>query len=209
MRSTSSRCLATFLLFALVPLALSPLGCATADAQKNSGVRTSREYYPLAVGNRWTYSLQPAPPDTPPQEAKILDKDGAGFFVDNHGGKLAPRTDGIFDGLQGRYLLQEPVTVGHEWIAVPTATDVEKFKITSVDTALTVAAGSFSDCVVVESKGPQVNPLTKQKGIFTMTATYAPGVGLVLLTQRFQPEGEADVVVGKMELVSYDVKPTE
>lgn len=194
---------------ALVLATVSFGACTTTPDKPAAPTRSSRDYYPLAVGNRWSYAITPAPPELPPQEVKILDKDGAGFFVDSQGGKLAPRTDGIFDGLQGRYLLQEPVTVGHEWIAVPSEREVERFVITSVDTAVQVKAGAFVDCVVVESKSAQTNPMTKERGTFTMTASYAPGVGLVQIVQRFKPDGKEEIVVGQIELVSFDVKPTE
>ena len=189
--------------FAFIVLA----ACASTPAVEKQGARSSREYVPLAVGNTWVYAVTPSPPDKPTDEVKILDKDQKGFFVDSKGGTLAPRTDGIFDGK--RFLLQDPIVEGHEWMAAPEPTVVEKYVIKATGVSLSVPAGNFSDCVDVESKLEVRNPQNGQPGVLTVTWTYAPGVGLVRLVQSFKPGELPEQVVARMELVSFDVKPTE
>jgi hypothetical protein len=180
--------------------------CATTSAAPSSmsGLR-AKDYVPLAVGNRWEYKVTPAPPDKPTDEVKIVEMDEKGFFVDNHGGKLAPRTDGVFDGQ--RFILQEPVEAGHEWLAVPDPRALEKYKITAVGTTARVPAGTFENCVEVEATQEMRHPVTGEHATMTMTWTYAPGVGLVKAVGKVFPDSHPPQTTTTMELVSFDVKP--
>ncbi len=182
-------------------------GCATGPQANDSTALRARDYYPLAVGNTWEYRVTPAPPDAPNGQVKILDKDAHGYFVDNHGSKLAPRTDGVFDG--ERFLLQEPVEEGHEWIAVPRdqPSVVEHYKITAVGTRAHVPAGNFDGCVEVEAKQDAKNPKTGERAELKMTWTYAPGVGLVKAVQVVKPDQQPPRTTMTMELVRFEVKP--
>ena len=124
---------------------LSPLAtsCATSTEapDKVSGPR-ARDFMPLAVGNKWEYRIKGAPPEAPTDAREIVEKDSQGFFVSNQGQRLAPRTDGIFDG--ERFLLQEPIETGHAWIAVPKdmPDGVERYKIIAVGTRHNVLSAS-------------------------------------------------------------------
>jgi hypothetical protein len=180
--------------------------CATTGGKGESANLKARDFYPLAVGNTWEYRVSPTPPGAPPTgEVKILSKDEHGFFIDNQKGHVAPRTDGVFDG--DRFLLQEPLEEGHEWIAVPKnqpkdqPSVVEKYKITAVGTQATVPAGNFDGCVEVEA-------VQKDRGASVkMTWTYAPGVGLVKAVQVVTPDKKPPITTMTMELVRFEVKP--
>jgi hypothetical protein len=192
-------------LLAVLLAGVSGAGCATtSSAGSGSGLR-AREFFPLAVGNRWEYRITPAPSDKPTDQVEIVERDDKGYFIDSRGGRLAPRTDGVFDG--ERFLLQEPVELGHEWIAVPRPNALEKYKIVGVGTTTKVPAGTFDGCVEVEASQEMRHPETGQRAVVTMTWSYAPGVGLVKAVGRVIPENHPPQVTTTMELVSYDVKP--
>ncbi len=186
-------------------VALCAAACATpAEPTPPPSTLRAAAYYPLAVGNRWSYDVTPAPPDKATQEVRILDVDQAGYFVDTQGGKLAPRSDGIFDGR--RFLLQDPIAVDHAWMAVTSPAVVENYRISAVGTSVSVVAGNFVDCVAVESSLDVTHPQTKQLGRLTTTWTYAPGVGLVRLRQTFQSGSQPAQQVTSMELHSYELQ---
>jgi len=157
------------------------------------------EYFPLAVGNRATWRVQPGPEQ--PQEVVIVKQDDRGFFVDNRGFAVAPRSDGIFDGQ--RFVLQDPLVVDHAWSAKPKDQPAETYKITATDVSVTVGAGTFTDCVQVEGEQPGVDPNTGRRGKVLISWTYAKNVGLIQVVQRTQLDGEAPVTVAKMELLSF------
>lgn len=183
------------------------VSCATTPTPAATPQLTSRAYVPLAVGNRWVYAVTPSPADKPTEEVRILDRNQQGFFVDNRGGALAPRTDGIFDGK--RFLLQDPIEEGREWMAAPEPSVVERYRIKATDVSLQVQAGSFTGCVEVEGTLDIKNPQTGELGVLTMSWIYAPQVGLVRLVQTFRSGEQPAQVVARMELVSFDVTQTQ
>lgn len=177
-----------------------PAGCATTAAAPAPTAVRARDLVPLAIGNQWEYRVS-ADAGGATSAVKIVDKDAEGFFIDNLGNKLAPRTDGLFDG--NRFLVQEPVEEGHSWIAVPKDQPnvVERYRITSVAASTIVPAGSFQGCVEVEAEQ------SLQQGIMKMTWTFAPGVGLIKISQRITPTGASERTTMTMELVKFTVQP--
>jgi hypothetical protein len=188
--------------FALV--LASAFACTTAApvaAPTHEALR-ARDYYPLAAGNTWSYLLTPG---GSLEEVRVLDRDQAGFYVDTKGVKLAPRTDGIFDGQ--RFLIAEPIEVGNTWMAVPDPKSVEHFTIKAVGVQAVVPAGAFADCIQVENVQATARP---KPGKVAATWTYAPHVGLVKFTLVFKPDdGDEPAEVARMELAKYQVKATE
>lgn len=174
-------------------------GCATTSNATGSGEAAA--YFPLAVGNRWSYRIVPGPPE--PQQVEIVEQDAQGFFVDSRGGRLAPRTDGVFDGR--RFLLQEPLVLEKTWTAQLKNEPVERFKITATDAVVVVAAGTFSPCVVV--RGEQPTPPGAPPGKLIATWTYARDVGLIRFEQQVHLGSDAPQTTTTMELVSFEVKP--
>lgn len=190
----------------VVALATLPTGlvgitaCATTAAAPAPGPVRARDLVPLAIGNSWEYRVS-ADGNDATSAVKIVDQDAAGFFIDNLGNRLAPRSDGLFDG--DRFLVQEPVEEGHTWIAVPKDQPnvVEKYRIKSVAAAASVPAGVFEGCVEVEAEQ------TVKQGTMKMTWTFAPGVGLIKVAQRVAPVGAPERTTMTMELVKYQVQP--
>jgi hypothetical protein len=106
-----------------------PTGCATDDGAATSqspaqqAALKARDFYPLAVGNTWTYR------STPGDETRTIAivREEEGFFIDNNTppARLQTRSTGVYDG--DRFLLEEPLEVGHKWLAVPSASEVERW----------------------------------------------------------------------------------
>lgn len=154
------------------------------------------EYYPLAVGNHWTYTVNGRADH--PVDVKIL-KEEDGFFHDSQGGQLMVDTFGVRD--QKRYLLRGPVEAGRTWTNVVSVSSTERYQILQAGFPCQAPAGSFENCVQVEARN-RVDAETTLVNTFT----FAPGVGLV----RIQVEAERDgrrIPQTWLELTSYQVKP--
>lgn len=176
-------------------------GCASAEVKPTRSER-ARDYYPLAVGNRWVFRVKPAPPGQDRQEVRILSKDADGFFVSNVGTRLAARSTGIFDG--DRFLLEEPLETGHDWLAVPSVSTVERYRIIGTGVLINVPAGSFSDCVQVEIEQP-ITARDGRSGRLLGVWTYAPGVGPVHFVQRVELDGVPATTNAEYALVEFDL----
>ena len=141
------------------------LACAGAPpkAEKQEDPKQdAHRYYPLAVGNSWTYEEKRSGKR---ETITIVGQDGA-WFLDDHGGRLRYEIDGVRDG--DRYLLRTPVTVGAKWSSVENLV-VQRFEVTSTSERV----GELKDCAVVRNEQP-----LKNGGKFVTEWTYAPGVGL-------------------------------
>jgi hypothetical protein len=185
--------------FALLLLAVA--SCKTAAAREPSaGANNSPEaadpsaYYPLAVGNSWTYEYTPG---ATRETIQIVGRDGP-WFLDDHRGRVRADPDGIRDA--DRYLLHAPLAPGAHWTAVQNLV-VQHFTVTAVDATVKTRAGEFSRCVVVRNE----SPLAQGGAKFVTEWTYAPGVGLVQVrTRTVSPRGTQDQ--SRLDLVAYRVK---
>jgi hypothetical protein len=182
-------------------------GCTTSPnssltSSSNAAVvvptRHARDFHALAVGNRWTYRATPGP--APPQPLTIVGFD-RGYFVDDRGGRLAPRTDGLFDG--ERFLLQDPLVVGHAWTAKRADQGVERYRIEADDLTVTVPAGTFTGCVRVTGVQQVVDEPSRQPASLLVTSTWAAGVGPVHIEFRVQVGAAAPVTTSVSELASF------
>jgi hypothetical protein len=178
--------------------------CATTSAS-DEGVRgapRAKDFVPLAVGNAWTYRVTPSAPDGPPLKVEVLSIDDKGFYVDSQGERRAPRTDGVYDG--ARFLIAEPVEPGRAWMAVPRQGVVERYTILSLGEPCAAPAGNWSGCLVVEGTEEQTAPDGRPATVIA-TWTYAPGVGMVRMTQVVKrPNGDLQKTT-EMVLVDYVV----
>jgi len=148
-------------------------------------------YYPLAVGNSWTYLLR----GTGKQETvSIVGRDGA-WFLDDHRGRLRYEKDGVRDA--DRYLLRTPLSAGAKWSAVENLV-VQRFEVVSMDANAVTQAGTFTRCAVVRNE----QPLGK-RGKFVTEWTYAKDVGLVqLVTSTVDAQGREQEQT-RLQLVAY------
>ena len=167
-----------------------PGGGAAAAAASEDATR----YYPLAVGNSWTYAFKGS---NKQETIQIVGRDGP-WFIDDHRGRLRYERDGLRDA--DRYLLRTPGTAGAKWTAVDNLV-VQRFEVVSMDGSAVTQAGTFTRCAVVRNE----QPLPKKGGLFITEWTYAPGVGLVqLVTLTVDPQGRQQEQT-RMLLVAYRV----
>jgi hypothetical protein len=182
--------------FAIVPLML--IACGGAKPQPTPGEQAGVDpslYYPLAIGNSWTYEYTPG---ARRETIQIVGRDGP-WFLDDHRGRFRAEPDGIRDA--DRYLLRTPLTAGARWTAVENLV-VQRFEVIATDAQVSTRAGSFDGCVVVRNE----QPLEGGRGKYVTEWTYAPHVGLArLLTQTVSSSGAARDQV-KLELVSYRLR---
>lgn len=167
----------------LLVLAWVPAVVTCASTQKPKATEwTAQDYWPLAVGNSWTYRISHGGMK---QEAavKITSQNPEGFFLDSQGGALKKHPAGIFDGQ--RFLVRDPVEVGNKWIAVPSANSVERFEIVSKGFTATVPAGVFENCILVRC----TNRVNKDE-VLVVESTYAPGIGMIQYASSYKKKGE-------------------
>ena len=165
--------------------ATRPEGAAGADATA---------YYPLAVGNSWTYAESGAEKR---ETIQIIGRDGP-WYLDDHRGRLRYESDGVRD--TDRYLLRTPLTEGAKWSAVENLV-VQRFEVVSLDASLVTQAGTFTRCAVIRNEQP-----LKQGGKFVTEWTYAPKVGLAqIATSTIDSKGRQQEQT-KLQLVAFHVQ---
>jgi hypothetical protein len=143
--------------------------CKSAPAAKAAAVEAgAARYYPLAVGNSWTYDVGGGHPE----KIEIVGRDGP-WFLDDHRGRFRYEPDGVRDA--DRYLLRTPVETGARWSAVDNLV-VQRFEIVSTEASAVTRAGTFTGCALVRNEQPLPHGAR-----FVTEWTYAPGVGLVEL----------------------------
>jgi hypothetical protein len=186
---------------ALVAMAWVGSGCAkrveVEDTPPPSAGSVS-DYYPLAVGNRWTYVVNGRADKL--VEVKIVKEEG-GFFLDSQGGQLTVDSFGIRD--QKRYLLRTPLETGRTWSNVVSVSSTERYQILRADGPCESPAGVFQGCVQVEGRN-RVDADTTLVNTFT----FAPRVGLVRIQVEAE-QGGRRIPQTRLELTSYQVKPAQ
>lgn len=177
-------------------LALSACKTATPvpDAAETPAGPDPALYYPLAMGNSWTYQQRGA---SRRETIRIVGRDGP-WFLDDHRGRFRYESDGVRDA--DRYLLRKPLSVGAHWNAVENMV-VERFEVRAIDATVVSEGGTFTRCVLVHNE--QLMP----KGArFVTEWTYAPGVGLVeLVTSTVDARGVQREQT-RLQLVGYKVQ---
>lgn len=158
---------------------------------------SAEDYYPLAVGNHWTYSVNFLG-DRRQRRVQIVEyRDG--YYRDNEGGQLTIDGLGVRD--ERRYLLREPLRMGASWSNVVSASSVEHYRITEVGQRCRVPAGTFENCVRVESQ----NRMDEQRTLVN-ELTFAPFVGIVRIELSLQ-SGDKRVPQSMFELKEFAVEP--
>lgn len=163
-------------------------GCASnapPPATQAPPPQDAHDYYPLAPQWRWAYEVEK-------NGERILAiyavKDVAGDTVIMEAGEerllyaILPEGIARKEGLTvGDFILKTPVRVGTEW---PVAGG--KAKVTAVAQTVTVPAGTFANCAVVEEVRTNPDRVTR--------TTYAAGVGPVLVDYQVH-----DATAGRFE----------
>ncbi len=183
-----------------VVLALFAAACAGGAKQvRESPGADLSAYYPLQVGNTWTYQVGLLG-ETTTQQVKILGQEG-GVFVDNKGGRLSVDTFGVRD--DKRYLLRGPLEAGTQWTNVVSVSSIERYRILDAGFNCSAPAGRFENCVRVEGRN-RVDANTT----LINELTFAPGVGLVTIETAAEVKGQR-IPQAKLELTSYELQPTQ
>ncbi|WNG37548.1 hypothetical protein F0U60_30495 [Archangium minus] len=153
-------------------------------------------YYPLAVGNRWTYRVNGRADKT--VDVEVL-KEEDGYFHDNQGGQLSVDGFGIRD--RKRYLLRGPLAAGNEWTNVVSVSSTERYRILQSGVPCEAPAGSFAHCVRVEARN-RVDATTT----LVNALTFAEGVGLVRVEVSAEKSNGERVPQTWLELASYKLQ---
>jgi hypothetical protein len=174
----------------LVPLAALATACAGASqrpagAAAASAVRPA-DYYPLAVGNEWTYRDESPglPGKGSVRTVRILARTQDGYFKDTERGELRADGDCLHD--RSRRLLCGPIRKGTSWTSVVSVSSTEKYEIAGVGERLETPAGTFDGCVRVRAHNK-----ASAKAEMVLEITYAPGVGPARIETFVLVGGEA------------------
>jgi len=166
------------------------LGCKSAPPPAPAAAaEDARLYYPLAVGNSWTYQSAGKR-----ETITVVGRDGP-WFIDDHRGRLRYENDGVRDA--DRYLLRSPVAAGAKWSAVENLV-VQRFEVLSTDASAVTEAGTFTRCALVRNE----QPLAKG-GKFITEWTYAPRIGLVQVATKTLAASGKEQDQTKLQLVAY------
>jgi hypothetical protein len=187
--------------FAALALAAAvPLGCASAPARPATP-GSPAAYFPLAVGNEWTYADES--PALPPERrgthrtVKIVGRDADGFFRDSDGNGLRGGPDCVQDRM--RRLLCAPLERGHGWSSVVSVSSTERYEIAAVGERVVTPAGAFAGCIRVRAHN-RATPTTDH----VLEISYAPGVGPVRIETYAVVDGKVVPQI-KALLVSHRV----
>lgn len=175
-------------------MTLLGLGCATAPASNVGPQQTASEYAPYQIGSSWTYAVNLLG-EKQERTVEILEqKDG--YFVDSEQGQFRHTKDGLRD--PQRYLIRHPIEEGNAWKAIVSASAVEHYRILSVGDACASQAGSFKDCLVIESRLRRDDKVTLH-----IRWTWARDVGLVKIETAADIAGKGRVPQTEQSLVHY------
>jgi len=174
------------------------LACAhRADSTALPPQTSAGRYFPLAVGNRWSYRAG-AEGSSAVEVVEIRSvKDGQ--YSDSRGRLLWVSPDGLRD--QSRVILRAPVEAGRSWTVVLGPDSVEHWRINSVGLPCSAPAGQFPDCVEVESR------VAPAEGVQLLNRiTFAAGVGMVRIKTTLVRNG-VETPQTELLLTAYEVAP--
>lgn len=156
------------------------------------------EYFPLAVGNSWTWvdrSPSGAPGPAPRRTVTIVSRDAQGYYLDDAKGALRVSQGCIQDRV--RSLLCTPATLDRTWTSVLSETSTERYRITATGVTVEVPAGTFAGCIVVQAR-----TRAGEGAEVVLETTYAPGVGPVRI-ETFAEVGGKRIPQVRAELAAY------
>jgi hypothetical protein len=163
----------------LVPLVALAMACSPTTASKRTGgsaapasAATPADFYPLAVGNEWTYRDESPglPRKGSVRTVRILSRTQDGYFRDTDRGELRADADCLHD--RSRRLLCGPIQKGNAWTSVVSVSSTEKYEIAGVGERIETPAGTFDGCVRVRAHN-KASPQAEM----VLEITYAPGIG--------------------------------
>lgn len=186
-------------LFAVLLLTGCPKRIENPD-EIRKGDTPAEAYYPLAVGNSWTYGMKYLGEERDLTIA-ITGKEDGYFTFNDPNTKLMVDAFGVRD--DKRYLLRDPVTVGEDWSTIVSVQSMERYKIIEAGQSCTVPAGTFANCVRVEGRNKANKEVT-----LVNEMTFAKDVGVVRIRTAIEKANGEKVPQSVMELKSYSLKNT-
>lgn len=161
------------------------------------GDTSAAEYYPLAVGNSWTYQARYLGEER--QITVAITGNESGYFQFNDPNtRLTTDAWGVRD--EKRYLLRDPVTVGEDWSTIVSVSSMERYRIIEAGQSCSVPAGTFQDCVRVEGKNRADKKVT-----LVNEMTFAKGVGVVRIKTLIETADGQKIPQTQMELTKYEL----
>lgn len=148
--------------------------CATPGrAPSSSETPLWKRLYPLEVGRSWTFQVKRPGGETTTTVTRVAAvEDGAVVMVSGDVSyRYVLRDDGLWRPSQQAYLLKAPIEEGASWPGAVGGT----VKVLSTDETVTVPAGTYAHCVVVEENVPEARLVQRH--------TFCPDVGPVRLEQ--------------------------
>jgi len=196
----------TSFLISLTMLA-APHYSHTQEVQNKSWVG----YYPLAMGNAWTYRVS-GNSETRPTVWRVInvkpDASGPVFAVwptpsnsDDEGMNLQFTSEGLHESNYDFFVLRFPITKGNTW-SVSRHDQKRVFLVLSEGERCAVGKFKFQSCAVVRDDDPEVK--------LRIVTTYALGVGPVQYEYyKLLRDGAATEATQVLRIVSFSVKPSE
>lgn len=188
------------LLLPLCVVSSASLACAHAPPAPPAAAMRPADYYPLAVGNSWSYQVSALGKGAPQQRTvKIVSKDAEGYFHDDAHGELRADADCLHD--RSRRLLCAPFEKGKGWLSVVSVSSTERYEIVDADATAPTPAGRFDHCVKVQGH----NRIGGRAVDLVVEWTYAPGIGLVQMEVSAVEAGKV-LPQMSMSLASYHLE---
>jgi hypothetical protein len=181
----------------LLGWALAMAACAHPPPPAEGPPQSPARYFPLAVGNRWSYRATGGGAETVEQVEIRGVRDGQ--YQDNRGRTFWVSQDGLRD--QSRVLLRSPVEAGRTWTVRLGPDSVEHWRIVSVGQSCSAPAGQFADCVQVESRTAATGGAELLNRI-----TFAAQVGIVQIRTALV-KGQRETPQTDLVLTAYEVAP--
>lgn len=191
-----------------------------ATQSKKENTLRIQDYFPLRVGDKWTYNIQYSFTKKIKQwQVRMVRKKGRLFYDSDKPPQqyeydaYGLRTQKVLDGqknyewckrkefglcAQRRYLLKYPLEVGNRWMSVIGVTKVERYMIMSVSHTVRTPAGAYDNCIVVRSREDQ-----GRLGILENRLYFAPQVGLIKIVTVKETRAGRRIPQWTLELISY------
>jgi hypothetical protein len=172
---------------AIAVLALA--GCTRAPSRPSAKptTATAADYFPLGVGNAWTYVDES--PSLPPgargarRTVRIVERLPGGWVRDSDRNEL--RIAGACVEDRVRRLLCGPLAAGTAWSSVVSVASTERYEIAAVGEKVATPAGTFEGAVRVRAHNRAGSGADA-----VLEITYAPGVGPVRIETWAVVEGK-------------------
>lgn len=194
--------------FIIISMSSVFLSCATAPDSSKSHLPeknqrsmnyrdTALAYFPLAVGNSWSYSVNYLGESGTMKV--VIEKKEDGWFVDNRGHRIKADKRGIRD--EDRYLLRFPLH-NQRWVTILSPSQKEVSMVTDIDKNITVPAGNFPSTVVTMTE------INVEKGkILYFFRYFVPQVGIVKIVSMLEDEKNSEKKIQTViELEKYEIK---